>query len=291
MGLTSRDPRRVSASVYLLGETAAAAAASSVSSSVDAPSGVDFGFDAFASKLAALNADKEALLQRQQQMRRGGDDESDSSSSDFPSKRRATMTVGDNKENVFSAFGRDVTPKDAPSSSTSETKVDALLSKLTSVEDAGDVVKDLRTSEILSVYEHKFKSLSMKENHLQVSYPTATIPRYHLAIERGLGMTTSFSLDHRTFSTPKPWLSLRRTVSSPSIDVARPSQKWRWRGFALSFINRKKKRKSHEICSTRLESRPNACKVAMTFYSYLGNFIPSWTIIQPEWLSSLSRTL
>ena len=105
----------------------------------------------------------------------GGDDESDSSSSDFPSKRRATMTAGDNKENVFSAFGRDVLPKDAPSSSTSETKVDALLSKLTSVEEAGEVVKDLRTSEILSVYEHKFKSLSMKENHLQVSFPTASM--------------------------------------------------------------------------------------------------------------------
>ena len=80
------------------------------------------------------------------------------------------MTVESNKENVFSSFGRDVNLKDASSANpaASETKVDALLMKITSSEDAGEIVKDLRTSEILSVYEHKFKSLSMKENHLQV---------------------------------------------------------------------------------------------------------------------------
>ena len=83
------------------------------------------------------------------------------------------MTTADNKENVFSAFGRHVNVKDVPSPS--ETKVDSLLSRLNSVEDAGDVVKDLRTSEILSVYEQKFKSLSMKENHLQVSDPSRAV--------------------------------------------------------------------------------------------------------------------
>ena len=96
----------------------------------------------------------------------------------IPAKRHASaLAVESNKENVFSSFGRNVNLKEsaaAAAASTSnasgfaETKVDALLMKMASTEDAGEIVKDLRTSEILSVYEHKFKSLSMKENHLQV---------------------------------------------------------------------------------------------------------------------------
>jgi hypothetical protein len=45
--------------------------------------------------------------------------------------------------------------------------VDKVLSRL--AEESGEA-KDLRTSEIMAVYEHKFKSLSMKENHLQVPW-------------------------------------------------------------------------------------------------------------------------
>ena len=167
-GLTSRDPHLVSASVFLLTESVAAS--SSREGSLDSNAG--FGFDAFASKLAHLNADRESQAGRPSRLRR--DDDSDASlSSDYPSKRPASMmTSGDNKENVFSAFGRHVNVKDVPSPS--ETKVDSLLSRLNSVEDAGDV-KDLRTSEILSVYEQKFKSLSMKENHLQVSDPSRDV--------------------------------------------------------------------------------------------------------------------
>jgi len=183
-GLTSRDSRRVSASVFLLGESISGSS-SSLNTSVDAsgkPS--DFAFDSFASKLALLNADRDAAAASLHRRRRRVDDDdfafdsaSSSSSSQemIPAKRHASaLAVESNKENVFSSFGRNVNLKEsAAAASTSnasgfaETKVDALLMKMASTEDAGEIVKDLRTSEILSVYEHKFKSLSMKENHLQ----------------------------------------------------------------------------------------------------------------------------
>ena len=163
-GLVSRDPHLVSASVFLLNESIVAS--STQPGAVEANAG--FGFDAFATKLARLNAERESQWSRPSRFRREDEGEfSSSSSSDYPAKRPASMmTTADNKENVFSAFGRHVNVKEVPSPS--ETKVDSLLSKLSSVEDPGEVVKDLRTSEILSVYEQKFKSLSMKENHLQV---------------------------------------------------------------------------------------------------------------------------
>ena len=185
-GLTSPDASLVSASVFLLNESIAASSSSSSSSSraVSTEGKPEFGFDAFALKLASLNAEKESHHHdghpRHPRSKRedgfDGGSSSSSSLSGFPSKRHASsLHVDENKENVFATYGRSYSSsgnnsKAAAVPPASEMKVDSLLSKLSSTDDAGDVVKDLRTSEILSVYEHKFKSLSMKENHLQVSF-------------------------------------------------------------------------------------------------------------------------
>ena len=158
-GLKSRDSRRVSAIVFLLGESISGYS-SSLNTSVDAsgkPS--DFAFNLFVAKLTLLNADKEAASLHRQ--RRVDDDDdfafdsafSSSSSQEIPPKRHAS--VESNKENVFSSFGRNINLKKSAAAAASsnasgfaETKDDALLMTMASTEDAG--------------------KMAVKENNLQV---------------------------------------------------------------------------------------------------------------------------
>ena len=55
---------------------------------------------------------------------------------------------------------------DSKLSSEMENNVTSLIEKMQTDMD----LKDVKTSEILQVYDHKFQSLQTKENHLQVNF-------------------------------------------------------------------------------------------------------------------------